>query len=111
MSLPPVGTRMMRVEDGVLGRVELMSEEPRIVFYDRGTMVVASKLEKWALADVSRGKLRDEEIRAVAVAADREVRCIERNEPRKFWEPLRIVDPIYDQGLINVITEYLEARG
>lgn len=111
MSLPPVGTRMVRIEDGKIGRVELMSEEPRILYFDRGTAVVASKLEKWALADVSRGKLRDEEIRLVAVAADRELRCIERNEPRKFWEPLKLLDPTHDQGLINVITAYLEERG
>lgn len=102
---------MIRIEDGKIGRVELMSEEPRIVWHDRGTLIVASKLEKWQPADIPRGKLRDEEIRAVAVAADRELRCIERNEPRKFWEPLRITEATYDQGLINVITEYLEGRG
>lgn len=102
---------MVRIEDGQIGRVELMSEEPRIVYYDRGALIVASKLEKWQDAAIPRGKLRDEEIELVARAADRELRCIELNEPRKFWEPLKILEPTHDRGLVNVIREYLEQRG
>lgn len=101
---------MVRVDDGKRGVVELVDGEHRIVYLDRGERLVAPKREKWVAEDTRRAPLRHEEIREVAMEADRALSAIEKNQPRGFWQPLRLDAPVYDQGLVQVITAYLENR-
>lgn len=115
--IPPVGTRMLRVEDGRQGQVELACMpgtngpmEPRVVYYDRGERIIASKLEKW-IEDLPPAKtLRKEEIVHVAWYADRALRAVERHEPLRFWEKPNSDDEPHDPGLVEVIAQYLLKR-
>lgn len=99
---------MVRVDDGMRGVVELVEGENRIVYVDRGERLVAPKREKWVAEETRRPPLRHEEILEVAMQADRALRAIDKHEPLRWWEPAR--GQIYDQGLVQVITDYLENR-
>jgi len=100
-----LGQRMTRLEDGVEGAVRMEGGELRIVYSDRGTLMIAGKSEKWIPFDIGRMRLRPEEIAEVAIEADRTLRAIERHEPRSYWLSLKTSE-IYDQGLIDVISAY-----
>jgi len=104
-----LGQRMTRLEDGVEGVVRMEGNEPRIVYSDRGTLMIAGKHEKWIPFDIGQMRLRPEEIIEVAIEADRALRAIERHEPRRYWEPLKRSE-IYDQGLVDTISAYLAER-
>lgn len=104
------GERMVRVDDGMRGVVELVEGEHRIVYVDRGERLIAPKREKWAAEETRRPPMRPEEIREVAISADRVLRALDRHEPSRWWEPVRLDAPVYDQGLVQVITDYLENR-
>lgn len=104
------GERMVRVNDGMRGTVELIDGENRIVYIDRGERLVAPKREKWVAEETRRLPMRIEEIREIAMEADRALRALERHEPSRWWEPVRLDAPVYDQGLVQVITDYLENR-
>lgn len=103
------GQRVIRVDDGRSGTVELVNGEPRVVYFDRGERRVAPKLERW---DPLEGDfpLRDEEMLEVALEADRALRAIEKHEPTRWWQPVRLDQAPYDAGLVEVIVGYLRAR-
>lgn len=112
-----VGMRMLRVEDGMQGVVEVTTppgieryQEPRIVYFDRGERRIASKLEKWVPDDPPSSKMRSEERLLVAYAADRQLESLEKNQPDRRWEPLDGKRPIHDLGLVQAIDEYLGKR-
>lgn len=111
MSLPPAGTRMIRVEDGMRGVVVQLADGNRIMFEDRGDNIVASKLERWEPErQEPHRSMRAEEIRQVALAADRQLRSIEKNEPLRFWEPVRGDTTPHDPKLVAVVEIYLHSR-
>jgi hypothetical protein len=45
----------------------------------------------------------------VAMAADRQLRSLDMNEPLMWWAPQ--LERVHDGGLVKVIAEYLLARG
>jgi hypothetical protein len=106
----PLGTPMIRVDDGRTGVVELVSGESRITYWDRGERIVAPKGEKWDEANAAAPPLRQEEILEVAMEADRALRAIERHEPSRWWQPVRLDAAPHDQGLVTAIVAYLRAR-
>ncbi len=115
--IPDVGTRMLRLEDGRQGQVELASLpgsngplEKRIVYYDRGDRIVASKLERWVVDAPPAKGLRSEEIQQVARNADRVLRALERHEPFRWWEEPNLDATPHDPELVALITEYLTKR-
>lgn len=106
---------MVRVDDGMKGTVELIKlpgyelEELRVVYFDRGEKRIAQKRESWTAAVDPPRKLRPEEIQAVAMAADRQLRALDANEPVRWWSPAS--DRVHDGGLVKAIAEYLLQRG
>jgi hypothetical protein len=100
---------MVRLDDGKAGIVEMVNGEARITYFDRGERIIAAKLEKWDPVG-SASPLREEEIREVAFEADRALRAIEKHEPSRWWQPVRLDQPAYDPGLVEVIVGYLRAR-
>ena len=111
MPLPPVGTIVVRVEDGKRGHIAVVGDETRVVYEDRGSPVVAPKRELWLPAAEQSRRLRPEEMLEVAIWADRSLRSLERHEPFKHWEDIDPGVPPYDKGLRDVILTYLRARG
>lgn len=109
MSLP-LGAHMVRLDDGKAGVVEMVNGEARITYWDRGERIVAPKMEKWERMDTRIHPLRDEEIREVAFEADRALRAIERHEPSRWWQPVRLDQEPYDAGLVEVVIGYLRSR-
>jgi hypothetical protein len=110
------GQRMVRVDDGMKGQVELVAmpgfeqyEELRIVYMDRGEKRIAGKRESWQPVTEPPKKLRPEEIQMVAMAADRQLRALDENAPLMWWAPQ--LERVHDGGLVKVIAEYLLARG
>jgi len=104
-----LGQRMTRLEDGVEGAVRMEGGELRIIYSDRGTLMVAGKHEKWIPFEIGRMRLRAEEISEIAMEADRALRAIERHEPRRLWLTPKTTE-IHDQGLVDVISAYLGKR-
>lgn len=111
------GQLMVRVDDGVRGTVQLTPipgfedhQELRIVYFDRGEMRIAGKREPWEPVTAPPKKLRPEEIQRVAMAADRQLRALDMNEPLMWWAPQQL-ERVHDGGLVKVIAEYLLARG
>lgn len=107
----PLGTRMVRQDDGKAGIVEQVGEEPRIVYFDRGEKLIASKREKWVEMAVRKGPLREEEKLLVALTADKVLRGVTMNEPSKLWEPVNPDAEPFDAKLVRVIVEHLGTRG
>jgi len=106
-----LGTPMLRLDDGKPGLVEDVGGEPRIVYHDRADRLIAGKQEKWVpYAPVPTSRLRPEEMREVALEADRALRAIERHEPRRWWQPVDEKATPHDQGLVEVIVAYLAER-
>lgn len=111
-----LGARMIRLDDGMRGTVELVTipgidmPEKRIVFEDRGERRIASKAEKWISADPPPMPLRAEEKFLVAMYADRALRAIERNEPHRVWEKPTLRDEPYDNELVLAVLAYLSQR-
>jgi hypothetical protein len=112
------GQRMVRVDDGMKGQVELVAmpgfeqyEELRIVYMDRGEKRIAGKRESWQPVTPVPRKLRFEEVMHVAFAADRALRSLERNEPSLFWQPPASDHVPHDPELVKVIADYLDRRG
>ncbi len=101
---------MVRQDDGMRGEVEDFGGELRIIYHDRGERFVAAKSQKWFPLNPGVKKLRDEEVREVALVADRALRAIDLNEPRRYWEPVRTIDEPHDPGLVRVVSKYLEER-
>lgn len=109
---------MVRLDDGMRGRVEKVEvlgsaglEELRVVYIDRGERRVAGKREKWLEVERLPGKLLSEEIRLVALAADQQLRAIDRHEPFRWWEhSSQTVSAPHDEGLVEVISHYLARR-
>ena len=111
MPLPPLGTKMVRVDDGKKGCVVNEGDEPRIAYWDRDSLVIAPKREHWEAEQATPRRLRHEEIEQVAAWADRSLRSLERHEPLRYWEePATSEDP-YDAGLREAIITYLKHRG
>lgn len=109
------GQRMLRIDDGRLGTVEeivdnaLERVELRIVHYDRGERLIASRREKWVPYNEIPTNLRHEERMLVARSADRMLRSLEKHEPHRYWEsPTQ--GEIHDPGLVETILEYLKGR-
>jgi len=105
-----LGALMVRTDDGKAGKVELFGGETRITYFDRGERIVAGKMEKWVAVDTRVHPLRDSEIIEVAFEADRALRAIERHEPSRWWQPVKLDATPYDQGLVDVIVGYLRSR-
>lgn len=114
-----VGQRMVRTDDGMRGVVELVTvpgydlEEKRIVYFDRGESRLAGKREVWEVEKTPPRKLRTEERLKVAVAADRMLLALERNEPHKWWDwnSLTSIRDLHDPELVRLIDDYLAKRG
>lgn len=111
-----VGTRMVRVEDGMRGVVEVQQDwdgkaSAAIFYYDRGELMRAKKNEIWEPEMTPPKKLTDEEIERVARMADAQLRSLERHEPFSWWKANPCwLEPTHDPGLVEVITEYLKRR-
>lgn len=101
---------MVRVDDGMRGVVAQNGPELRIVYSDRGEERIAPKSERWVAEEPAPGPLRLEEKRAIAHYADRALRAYERHEPHRYWQPVRLDEPPYDPGLVEIVVEYLTAR-
>ena len=106
-----LGDRMVRLEDGMAGTVEDHDGSLRIVYHDRGERYVAGKQQTWVSAGPVTNKLRVEEMREVALQADRALRAIDLHEPRRYWEPVTTIDEPHDPLLVAVIMTYLGNRG
>jgi hypothetical protein len=112
------GQKMVRVDDGMKGVVELTAmpgfdqhEELRIVYQDRGEKRIAGKREKWEPEREPPRKLLPEEIRRIAYAADRALRAADRHEPSKWWMmDTASSDEAHDPEFVKLITEYLQKR-
>lgn len=110
------GQRLVRLEDGMVGTVELVQMpgavegERRIVFYDRGERRIANKSERWVSAEPPPVPLRAEEKFLIALHADKALRAYERNEPLKVWEKPKLSDEPYDSELVVAILAYLSER-
>ena len=110
------GDRLVRLDDGMVGTVELVTSpgsdvpDKRIVYNDRGERRIAGKAEKWVSADAPPLPLRAEEKFLVAAWADKALRAYERNEPLKVWEKPTLNDEPYDSELILAILAYLSER-
>jgi hypothetical protein len=116
MSLP-LGTRMIRVDDGRQGSIELAAPpgaeapvEHRVVYYDRGERVIASKLEKWVEDAPPTKKLADGEMRFVAAWADAVLEAIEKHQPFRFWETVNPERPPHDPAFRELVLGYLRKR-
>jgi hypothetical protein len=111
-----LGQRMLRLEDGMVGTVELVTlpglpePERRVVYLDRGERRIAGKTERWINADPPAAPLRAEEKFVIALHADRALRAYEKNEPLKFWEKPKLSDEPYDSELVMAILGYLSQR-
>lgn len=105
-----LGQRMVRLEDGTRGVVALVDGERRITWDDRGETRVAGKMEEWQPDAVGARKLRPEEMRFVARWADGALEAIEKHEPFRYWETVRIEHPSHDQALVDLIVGYLEKK-
>lgn len=111
------GTRMVRLEDGMAGIVELVQPpgypgyEPRITFSLHGERLVAGKQEKWVPADAGPLPLREEEKLEVARVADHWLECIVKHLPRYTAGALSMHrgDP-FDAQFVKVIVDYLGTR-
>lgn len=114
-SLPP-GSRVIRTDDGKLGEIRLEGGEPRVVYVDRGNVLIAPKKESWEPFEGMPAKLRPEEVAEVARVADLALQAVEEHRPFPFMEALtrrgseKTVTPVHDQGLVAVITRYLSER-
>lgn len=106
----PLGTRMVRQDDGKAGIVEQHEGEPRIVYEDRGERLIASKRETWTEMAIRTGPLREEEKLLIALTADKVLRAIVRNEPSKLYEPIDVDRQPFDEGLVRVVVGYLSDR-
>jgi hypothetical protein len=110
VSAHPLGARVLRVDDGMKGAVEIVAGEARVTYWDRGERIVAPKTEKWDRVEDKTHPLRREEILEVAMEADRALRAIERHEPSRWWQPVNLEATPYDAGLVGVVVAYLRAR-
>lgn len=109
---------MIRTDDGMRGRVELVEVpgfenqfERRIVYVDRGEKRIAGKREVWEVEKEPPKKLREEEMLRVAGAADLALRAIDRNEAGQWWRFGGIPTDWHDPELKALILGYLEKRG
>lgn len=112
-----VGARMVRQDDGMRGVVMLVDvtsggqyQEPRVVYMDRGEKRIAPKKEKWDLETLPPRKLRDEEMQFVACWADAVLEAIEKNQPFKFWESVKLDRVQHDPELVSAILRHLVTR-
>lgn len=96
---------MRRVDDGAIGLVQEISGELRITYPQMGETLIAPKKEVWEPVLLPKMRLRAEEMRLVAWAADSKLRALTNHTPDKFWEapPAQA----FDQGLFDLIVEYL----
>jgi hypothetical protein len=105
-----LGARMRRLDDGRTGVVALIQGERRIVYDDRGTQLLAGKLERWVPDDPAPAPLRDVEMMEVALEADRTLRALVLHEPNRWWQPVDRKNPPFDQGLVDTVIAYLRQR-
>lgn len=111
-----VGDRLVRLDDGMTGAVELVTLpgtdiiDKRIVYTDRGERRIASKGERWVSAEPPPLPLRAEEKFLVAAWADKALRAYEKNEPLKVWEKPQLSHEPYDGELVLAILAYLSER-
>lgn len=113
-----VGQRMVRTDDGMRGVVELVEmpgfeqyQETRIVYVDRGEKRIAGKREVWEPEKEPSRKLRDEEALFVACWADAVFEAIEKNQPFRFWESVKLDRTQHDPELVKLIIDHLRKRG
>jgi len=104
------GQRMVRLDDGMQGTVAQDGPELRIVYLDRGEERMAAKSERWRVDELVPGPLRPSERFLIAATCDRALRAYECNEPHKYWETIPLTYRAYDEGLMDVIDEYLIRR-
>ena len=104
------GQRMVRVSDGMQGVVAQDGPELRITYIDRGEERLAGKAEKWTPDELVPGPLRPSERFLIAATCDRALRAYECNEPHKYWETIPLTYRAYDEGLMEVIDDYLNLR-
>jgi len=111
-----IGERMLRLDDGTVGTVELVIlpgteiPEKRVVYMDRGERRIGSRNERWVSAEPLPMPLRAEEKFLIALHADKALRAYEKNEPLKFWELPKLSDEPYDNELVVAILTYLSRR-
>jgi hypothetical protein len=111
-----VGDRLVRLDDGMPGTVELTTmpgseiPEKRVVYVDRGERRIASRGEKWVSAEPPPLPLRAEEKFLIAAWADKALRAYEKNEPLKVWEKPQLSHEPYDGELVLAILAYLSER-
>jgi len=104
------GQRMVRISDGMQGVVAQDGPELRIAYTDRGEERLAGKAEKWTPDELVPGPLQPAERFLIAATCDRALRAYECNEPHKYWETIPLTYRAYDEGLMDVIDEYLIRR-
>jgi len=110
------GQRLRRLSDGVEGVVRevaipggpAFATEYRIMYEDRGELLMAPKREQWIPVEEPRAPLHEDEIREVALRADQALRAVDRHEVYRYWE--RPLEQAHDPELVRVISEYLRAR-
>ncbi len=107
----PLGTRMTRESDGRDGQVSTHDGEIRITYTDRGETFVAPRAEKWVETELKTLPLREEEIQAVALTADRMLEAFVKHTPFRWYEPIDLDRAAFDAKLVSVIVEHLGTRG
>lgn len=111
-----IGEKMIRVDDGQVGTVELVilpgmeTPEKRVVYMDRGERRIGLRSERWVSTEPKPMPLRAEEKFLIAMHADKALRAYEKNEPLKFWEMPKLSDEPYDNELVVAILEHLTRR-
>ncbi len=111
-----IGQRMIRLDDGMRGTVEMVTmpgsneQDKRVVYHDRGEKRVAAKAERWVDAEPPPVPLRAEEKLLIALWADKALRAYEKNEPFKSWDPPKLGEEPYDTNLVLAVLSYLTTR-
>lgn len=112
-----IGAQMIRQSDGKRGAVEWVTDHMvltapsalKVVYYDRGEKMVAKSGEKWVEFGAVPSHLTEAERHRVAAVADRMLRSLVEHQPFKWWQ-LDEEAPVFDDGLVKVIVEYLGGR-
>lgn len=105
------GASVTRVDDGMRGVVRRDERgNPQIVYLDRGSEVIAERKEHWELDPQPFRRLRAEEIREIASAADRILRAMDEGSASPLYWLRAAPRDSYDPELVDLITDYLGAR-
>ena len=104
------GDIVVNRQDGRRG-VVVEDDGRMFVSYSHAATRMRAKLDgNWTEEALPRWPMREEEIRMVALWADRALRSLEQHRPDEHWRPIEGTEPVYDEGLVRVITDYLENK-